>query len=193
MIVQPTSDGMNVSARSAAAVHHACLRRLLRRHARPCAVDRLVTRNWMSTTVKRDYSLIGRDSGFAQEHGLVAAEWYHTDVPRQRMKALMRRRDGPAIRDTAIWFLLLALTGFGGLLVLGQLEVRAVLPLLRRPLWIGVGLALARGRPRDGIPDLVVQRRALPAGVVHEHEGAHPLAVEPCPSPHRHDHRRSRP
>ena len=68
----------------------------------------------MTSTVKRDYSLIGRDSELAQERGLVAAEWYHTDVPRQRMKALMRRRDGPAIRDTVIWLILLVLTGFGG-------------------------------------------------------------------------------
>ena len=48
------------------------------------------------------------------ELGLVAAEWYHSDVPRKRMKALMRRRNGPAIRDTAIWFALLAVTGAAG-------------------------------------------------------------------------------
>ena len=36
----------------------------------------------MNANVKRDYSLIGRDSERAQEQGLVAAEWYHTDVPR---------------------------------------------------------------------------------------------------------------
>ena len=68
----------------------------------------------MTTTTERDYSLIGCSSERAQEQGLVAAEWYHTDVPRQRMKALMRRRNGPAIRDTLIWFALLAITGFGG-------------------------------------------------------------------------------
>jgi fatty acid desaturase len=68
----------------------------------------------MATTVKRDYSLIGRDSERALEQGLVAAEWYHTEVPRKRIKALMRRRNGPAIRDTAIWLSLLALSGFGG-------------------------------------------------------------------------------
>jgi len=55
-----------------------------------------------------DYSLIGPCGERAAQAGLVAAEWYHTDVPRARMKALMRRRNGPAIRDTAIWFALLA-------------------------------------------------------------------------------------
>jgi fatty acid desaturase len=68
----------------------------------------------VSTAVKRDYSLVGRDSELAQEHGLVAAEWYHTDVPRKTMKALMRRRNGPAVRDTAIWLSLLLLAGAGG-------------------------------------------------------------------------------
>ena len=48
----------------------------------------------------RDYSLIGRDGRLAVENGLAAAEWYHTDIPRKRMKELMQREDGPAIRDT---------------------------------------------------------------------------------------------
>jgi fatty acid desaturase len=64
--------------------------------------------------IKRDYSLIGPCGELAAEHGLVAAEWYHTDVPRKRMKQLMRREDGPAVRDTAIWVALLAGVGFGG-------------------------------------------------------------------------------
>jgi fatty acid desaturase len=63
---------------------------------------------------QRDYSLIGPSGELAAEQGLVAAEWYHTDVPRKRMKQLMRRQDGPAIRDTAIWFALLVGFGFGG-------------------------------------------------------------------------------
>jgi fatty acid desaturase len=73
----------------------------------------------MTTTIPRDYNLLGRDSERAQEQGLVAAEWYHTDVPRKRMKALMRRRNGPAIRDTIIWFALLAVSGVGGGLLWG--------------------------------------------------------------------------
>jgi fatty acid desaturase len=64
--------------------------------------------------IKRDYSLIGPCGELAAEQGLVAAEWYHTDVPRKRMKQLMRRKDGPAIRDTALWLALLAGFGFGG-------------------------------------------------------------------------------
>jgi fatty acid desaturase len=59
----------------------------------------------------RDYSLIGPSGQRAAEQGLVAAEWYHPDVPRKRMKQLMRRADGPALRDTAIWLALLIASG----------------------------------------------------------------------------------
>jgi fatty acid desaturase len=52
---------------------------------------------------RRDYRLTGRDGERAVANGLASAEWYHSDVPRKEMKALMQRRDGPAIRDTAIW------------------------------------------------------------------------------------------
>jgi fatty acid desaturase len=67
----------------------------------------------MTDTSIRDYSLIGPSGQRAAEQGLVAAEWYHPDVARKRMKQLMRRADGPALRDTAIWLVLLIATGFG--------------------------------------------------------------------------------
>ena len=51
----------------------------------------------------RDYSMLGREAELAAKTGLKAAEWYHTDVPRKDMKELMKRFDGPAIRDTIIW------------------------------------------------------------------------------------------
>jgi fatty acid desaturase len=51
----------------------------------------------------RDYSLLGPDAQRAVESGLAAADWYHTDIPRKEMKALMQREDGPAIRDTILW------------------------------------------------------------------------------------------
>lgn len=58
-----------------------------------------------------DYSLIGPSADAAERLGLVAADWYHPEIPRKRMKQLMRRRDGPALRDTALWIGLLL--GFG--------------------------------------------------------------------------------
>ena len=59
----------------------------------------------------REYHLLGRDAQRAVETGLASAEWYHTEVSRQDLKALMKRRNAPAIRDTLIW--LGALIGFG--------------------------------------------------------------------------------
>ena len=52
----------------------------------------------------RNYSLLGPDARRAVETGLATAEWYHTDIPRKDMKALMKRTDHPAIRDTVILF-----------------------------------------------------------------------------------------
>ena len=64
---------------------------------------------------QRDYSLVGADSRRAVEIGLASAEWYHSEVPRTVMKGLMKRTDGPAIRDTLLWFALLIGGAWGGI------------------------------------------------------------------------------
>lgn len=62
----------------------------------------------------RDYSLLGPDGARAVATGLAAAEWYHTEVPRKEMKALMQRSDSPAIRDTVLLYgLMIAFAGIG--------------------------------------------------------------------------------
>lgn len=53
---------------------------------------------------KRDYNLLGESGRQAVETGLAAAQWYHSDIPRKEMKALMKRTDTPAIRDSIILF-----------------------------------------------------------------------------------------
>ena len=62
-------------------------------------------------TTGRDYSLTGPEAERAVEKGLSQAQWYKTPVPRKRMKELMQRRDGPAIRDTLIWLGAMAVLG----------------------------------------------------------------------------------
>ena len=57
--------------------------------------------------VKLDYSLTGVNSTLAVERGLAEAEWYQCPVPRETMRSLLERRDGPAIRDTILWFALI--------------------------------------------------------------------------------------
>lgn len=58
------------------------------------------------------YQLIGGDGGQARARGLVQAEWYRSDIPRQVRKTLFRRSDAAALRDTAIWYGLIALSGW---------------------------------------------------------------------------------
>src|SRR5688500_7616912 len=84
---------------------------------------------------KRNYSLLGPDGRRAVETGLAAAEWYHTGVPRKGMKERMQRKDGPAIRDTAIWLGSMAvLAGAGIALWLGGH------PWLSLPFWLAYGV-----------------------------------------------------
>lgn len=59
----------------------------------------------------RDYGLLGRDAKLAEDMGLASAQWYQCPLPRKRLKELMQRSDGPAIRDSLIWFAAFAATG----------------------------------------------------------------------------------
>jgi Na+-transporting NADH:ubiquinone oxidoreductase subunit F len=58
-----------------------------------------------------DYSLTGENSSRAVELGLAEADWYRCPVPRASMRKMLERKDGPALRDTIIWFGLII--GFG--------------------------------------------------------------------------------
>jgi Na+-transporting NADH:ubiquinone oxidoreductase subunit F len=62
--------------------------------------------------VKRDYSLTGENAARAIEKGLAEAEWYQSHVPREVMRSLLERRNGPAIRDTILWFGLIFGSGY---------------------------------------------------------------------------------
>jgi fatty acid desaturase len=66
------------------------------------------------------YSLSGPENQAAVDAGLAGGEWFRSAVPRQRMKQLMRRSDGPAIRDTAIWLGLIAGFAAGGIALWGS-------------------------------------------------------------------------
>jgi len=57
-----------------------------------------------------DYSLTGANAALAIERGLAEADWYTTSVPKDQMRALLQRRNGPAIRDTLLLFSILAVT-----------------------------------------------------------------------------------
>src|SRR3954467_8215864 len=59
-----------------------------------------------------DYSLTGEETKRAIERGLAEAEWYQCPVPRATLRQLLERRDGPAIRDTILWFTLIIGCGY---------------------------------------------------------------------------------
>jgi len=65
-----------------------------------------------TTRLKVDYSLTGVNAGLAVEKGLAEADWYQCAVPRENMRSLLVRRDGPAIRDTILWFAIIFTSGF---------------------------------------------------------------------------------
>src|SRR5579862_5739459 len=58
-----------------------------------------------------DYSLTGVNATLAIEKGLAEADWYQCAVPRDKMRELLVRRNGPAIRDTILWFAILIGSG----------------------------------------------------------------------------------
>ncbi len=57
------------------------------------------------------YSLTGVNATRAVEQGLAEADWYQCPVPRATIRQLLERRDGPAIRDTLLWFALIIGSG----------------------------------------------------------------------------------
>lgn len=87
--------------------------------------------------VKRDYSLLGANAKHAVEIGLAAAEWYHSDVSRKDMKELMQRRDGPALRDTVIYY--------GALIVLAGIGIYLWPSWWSAPFWVAYGVLYASG------------------------------------------------
>jgi fatty acid desaturase len=62
---------------------------------------------------RRDYRLTGPETALARARGHDSIRWYAPALPRKRLAQLMERRDGPAIRDTLLWFALLGVSGAG--------------------------------------------------------------------------------
>jgi fatty acid desaturase len=74
---------------------------------------------WSHTRHHTDTIIVGLDTKRAEAEGLATAEWYHTPIPRKRLKELMQRSDERAIRDTVIWVAAFVVTGVGGFLTWG--------------------------------------------------------------------------
>jgi Na+-transporting NADH:ubiquinone oxidoreductase subunit F len=82
----------------------------------------------MSQAATIDYSLTGMNSARAIEQGLAEAQWYTCAVPKPQMRKLLERRNGPALRDTIVWFGLLIGLGAWGFAWWGSLW--AIIPFM---------------------------------------------------------------
>lgn len=69
---------------------------------------------------KLDYSLTGENAALAIERGLAEADWYQCPVPRETMRKLLERKDGPALRDTILWFALILGAGSAAFMLWGS-------------------------------------------------------------------------
>ena len=85
----------------------------------------------------RDYNLLGQDGQRAVETGLAAADWYHSELDRKTMKALMKREDGPALRDTAVYF--------GAMVVLAGIGITLWPSWWSAPFWLAYGVLYGSG------------------------------------------------
>lgn len=65
------------------------------------------------------YGLTSSASDFAVSSGLSEGDWFRSEIPRARLKELMRRTDGAAIRDTALWLGLAATFAGAGIALWG--------------------------------------------------------------------------
>jgi Na+-transporting NADH:ubiquinone oxidoreductase subunit F len=68
---------------------------------------------------RNNYSLVGEDTLLAIQKGLAEATWYTSPIPKEKMRELLERRDGPAIRDSILWIILFAASGAAGFMLWG--------------------------------------------------------------------------
>jgi Na+-transporting NADH:ubiquinone oxidoreductase subunit F len=73
----------------------------------------------MSALARNRYILNAENSARALEMGLAEADWYASPIPKEELRQLLERRDGPALRDTIVWFGLLLASGYAGYLLWG--------------------------------------------------------------------------
>jgi len=83
----------------------------------------------MSATTYNRYILNETNSDRAIEQGLAEADWYTCPIPKTELRKLLVRRDGPALRDTLLWFALLGISGYAGFVLWGSWWV--ILPFLK--------------------------------------------------------------
>ena len=65
--------------------------------------------------MSRDYAITRPNAQHAIEAGLVTPARYRTDIDRSVMKALIKRSDQPALRDTILLFSIMGIATLGAI------------------------------------------------------------------------------
>ena len=139
-----------------------------------------------------DYSLTGENSKKAVELGLAEADWYQCPVPRAEMRKLLERKDGPAIRDSIIWFALLLGLGAASVALWGTWWF--ILPYLAYAAIYAstLRLSLARVKPRHRLQNRLDEQCTLRSRFFHGDARIRRLALEPHPPSFGYHNRRPR-
>ena len=82
----------------------------------------------MSVVSHKQYQLTEENRQRSLQEGLASANWYTTPIARDKMRQLLVRRDGPAIRDTLLLFASLIGIGYVGFVLWGSYW--AIIPFL---------------------------------------------------------------
>ena len=101
----------------------------------------------------RDYNVTFVNAKRAEEMGLANAKWYSCPISRAELKELVKRRDGPAIRDTAIWLAAFIVSGVAGYFTWGTWWAVPCFIVYGVLYGASTELALARMRPRHRLQD----------------------------------------
>ncbi len=147
----------------------------------------------MSVAERRDYSLVGAESVRAVQKGLAGAAWYMSPVPKEKMRELLERRDGPAVRDTPAVVRPADRLRRPGLRCSGA-SWWAVLPFAVYGVLYGSTSDSRWHEPLHGTAFKTdwLNNALVSTGLVHGHARGDALALEPHAASQRHDHRGAR-
>ena len=122
--------------------------------------------------IPRNYSLSGghQDAVELDDDRIVERmeeTWWKPKLTRQQMRAIMQRRDGPALRHYGLWFFLLAVSAYLAVVSWGTWWAVPGLPHLRHNLLL-LRRQLARMWPWHPLPHPLAQRSPLSRQLLHD-------------------------
>ena len=115
----------------------------------------------MATMMRNQYVLSKESSERALAKGLADATWHKTPISKATLRQLLERRDGPAIRDTLIWFTLIFAAGYWAYRWWGKWWAILPFAILQCPIRIKLRFSLARIGSRHRVQNRLDEQYAL--------------------------------